>query len=446
MTKVFIKENTMTEIGNAIRTKTGKKDLILPQNMPSEIESIKVDYTELINSVLNRTVTDIYIDTPVGRYSFCNCKFIKPTFGDNCTKIGQYAFRYIESVTEINTNRVVIIESYAFDGAKNLTKANLPNVIDIGSYAFYRTPKLTKADLSHVVDINSYAFMRSGLQTIIIRSDLICALGGTNAFEETPIGKGTGYIYVPKDLLEQYKESTNWIVFANQFRAIEDYPDITGEVSLASSKTSMKNVLIDENTMISIGNAIRSKTKKEDLILPKDMPSEIQSMNTGGDTRILNGIINRTIKDIYIDTSVGDYAFYYCTFVKPTFGDNCTKIGYEPFYYCYAIEGINTNKVTEIGSYAFFGSKNLSKADLPNVIRISSDVFNWTKLETLILRSNKVCSLASGAFYGTPIEKGEGYIYVPKALIEQYKVATNWVTFANQFRAIEDYQEITGGN
>ena len=40
--------------------------------------------------------------------------------------------------------------------------------------------------------------------------------------------KGTGYVYVPASLIETYKTATNWSAFANQFRAIEDYPEICG--------------------------------------------------------------------------------------------------------------------------------------------------------------------------------------------------------------------------
>ena len=31
------------------------------------------------------------------------------------------------------------------------------------------------------------------------------------------------------------------------------------------------------------------------------------------------------------------------------------------------------------------------------------------------------------------------YIYVPSALIDSYKAATNWTTFSTQFRALENY-------
>jgi N-acyl-D-aspartate/D-glutamate deacylase len=32
-----------------------------------------------------------------------------------------------------------------------------------------------------------------------------------------------------------------------------------------------------------------------------------------------------------------------------------------------------------------------------------------------------------------------GYVYVPRALVNAYKTATNWSTYANYIRAIEDY-------
>jgi hypothetical protein len=40
MSKVFIEETTLTAIGDAIREKTGKSDLIAPGSMPQEIKSI----------------------------------------------------------------------------------------------------------------------------------------------------------------------------------------------------------------------------------------------------------------------------------------------------------------------------------------------------------------------------------------------------------------------
>ena len=41
MSKYVIDNETLSSIGNAIRSKTGKSDLIAPGNMPEEIESIE---------------------------------------------------------------------------------------------------------------------------------------------------------------------------------------------------------------------------------------------------------------------------------------------------------------------------------------------------------------------------------------------------------------------
>ena len=102
-------------------------------------------------------------------------------------------------------------------------------VTSIGQYAFYGCSALTTADFPMATRIGSYAFRScSNLTTLILRSETMCTLSGTNAFNNTPIASGTGYIYVPRALVDSYKAASNWSTFANQFRAIEDYPDICG--------------------------------------------------------------------------------------------------------------------------------------------------------------------------------------------------------------------------
>ena len=41
MAKIFIEESTLSAIGNSIRAKTGKTNMIPPLSMPTEIESIQ---------------------------------------------------------------------------------------------------------------------------------------------------------------------------------------------------------------------------------------------------------------------------------------------------------------------------------------------------------------------------------------------------------------------
>ena len=65
-------------------------------------------------------------------------------------------------------------------------------------------------------------------------------------------------------------------------------------------------------------------------------------------------------------------------------------------------------------------------------------------LEMLVIRNTD--QPPATAFNNTPIKTGTGYIYVPAAMVDAYKSATNWSAYADQIRAIEDYPEITGGD
>ena len=89
---------------------------------------------------------------------------------------------------------------------------------------------------------------------------------------------------------------------------------------------------------------------------------------------------------------------------------------------------------------------SLWKCDFHKMANIQKIFTGCTSLTALILRKeDSVCNLTSSSnLAGTPIENGTGYIYVPASLIESYKVATNWATYADKIRAIEDYPDICG--
>lgn len=64
---------------------------------------------------------------------------------------------------------------------------------------------------------------------------------------------------------------------------------------------------------------------------------------------------------------------------------------------------------------------------------------NCTSLKALIVRKTSaiVTLSASSPFSSCSIGTGDGYIYVPSALLDTYKAATNWAQYADQFLAIE---------
>ena len=96
------------------------------------------------------------------------------------------------------------------------------------------------------------------------------------------------------------------------------------------------------------------------------------------------------------------------------------------------------NWVTKVGQYAFYKCTALARVDVPAATKIEANAFNGcTALSVFILRSTSMCTL--NADIPGPIKDGTGYIYVPRALVDSYKAATNWSTYDTQFRALEDY-------
>ena len=124
-----------------------------------------------------------------------------------------------------------------------------------------------------------------------------------------------------------------------------------------------------------------------------------------------------------------------------------TSLGDRIFYNCSELESVSIPCVTKIGSYGFANCSFLYNIDLPAVTSIGANAFTYCDvLQIVILRSASMCTLsAANAFSSTPIKDGRGYIYVPRALVDTYKVNSVWSTYANQFRAIEDYPDICGG-
>jgi hypothetical protein len=81
--------------------------------------------------------------------------------------------------------------------------------------------------------------------------------------------------------------------------------------------------------------------------------------------------------------------------------------------------------------------------DLTDINSFSYEAFAGCTISSLIIRrTDKVPTLAHTNSMGT---NGSGvcgsgrYIYVPAALVDTYKATTNWSSYADKIRALEDY-------
>jgi hypothetical protein len=183
------------------------------------------------DGIIMRTITE-YADSyiiQVGDYALYNCYSLANVDFPNAVSIGLFAFYGCTAIKTVNLPSVESIGNYGFYNNTALESITVPLVTELGKSSFYGCNKLVSIDLPSVVSMDAQTFYNcSRLETVILRNEAMCALSNTNAFNNTPIASGSGYVYVPSALVETYQNGTNWSVYSAQIRAIEDYPAITG--------------------------------------------------------------------------------------------------------------------------------------------------------------------------------------------------------------------------
>lgn len=174
-------------------------------------------------------------------YSFQNCSSLATVNFPELEKCSAQTFQNCTKLTSVNLPKLFSASDQAFEGCSALPTIRLPELTSVSSRAFNNCTVLTTADFPKVTKINSYGFYYCyKLTALILRSATVCSLSNKNAFDKcyhilgtvsstyNPEGLKDGYIYVPAALIETYKTATNWVNYASQFRAIEDYPEICG--------------------------------------------------------------------------------------------------------------------------------------------------------------------------------------------------------------------------
>ena len=121
-----------------------------------------------------------------------------------------------------------------------------------------------------------------------------------------------------------------------------------------------------------------------------------------------------------------------------TFNSYIQKLEEHPFYIMKyierSIESIKLSSVTSIGSNAFRSCSNLTSVSFPKATSIDDSAFyNCSSFTTIYVgtESDTVCTLSST----NAIPSSVTNIYVPASLVDSYKSATNWSSFASKIKA-----------
>ena len=194
--------------------------------LPSGVTSIEVyafsNCTSLALTNLPAGITSIRDST------FNGCTNLALTeLPSGVTSIGVSAFNGCTNLalTELPA-RITSIGDSAFNSCTNLALTSLPEgITQIGNYTFYSCVSLTEMTfLGNITTIKSGAFSNCTKLSKFALPNItsVPTLSSANNFNDTPIANGTGYIYVPDDLVESFKSATNWSTYADQIKAISE--------------------------------------------------------------------------------------------------------------------------------------------------------------------------------------------------------------------------------
>lgn len=161
--------------------------------------------------------------TSVESYAFYKCTSLASIDIPELKSASQYTFAYIKP-SIIDFPLLETISTYTFAYITSPCSVNLPSLKTTSNSSFRDSKGISRVDLAIVTKIDNLCFYYcNALETLILRkNDAICTLQNTNAFTGTKIANGTGYIYVPDELVEEYKVATNWSSFASQIKPISE--------------------------------------------------------------------------------------------------------------------------------------------------------------------------------------------------------------------------------
>lgn len=158
-------------------------------------------------------------------------------------------------------------------------------------------------------------------------------------------------------------------------------------------------------------------------------------------------------------TKVGMRAFDECSSLASVNLPLAATIGQSCFQYCEALTEIHLPKATSIPNTGFYGCSHLKKVkadvatsvfnaflncsalEVLDILGGSSWNFNAnlgsTNLKSLVIRATDgVMNCGSSTYFNA-----QANIYVADALVDAYKSATNWSTYADQIKPLSTYTE-----
>lgn len=191
------------------------------QEKNTRLNSNNIDLSSILETINNLPSASGEINTDIE-----DAMVMRTLSGDyvnnRITTIGSEGLRATQ-ITGLHCENVLNVGGEGLRDCQKLTYVYLPKCTTISSYGIGLCGALERAEFNNLTKIYALGFStNSKMSTLIIRTPSVCELLNTSALTSTPIANGTGYVYVPDNLVSSYKTATNWSTYASQIKGLSE--------------------------------------------------------------------------------------------------------------------------------------------------------------------------------------------------------------------------------
>lgn len=233
----------------------------------------------------------------------------------------------------------------------------------------------------------------------------------------------------------------NYAFYTDQNIVSVEMPDTVTTIGQRgfSNCPNLTNVTLSKNLVSIGGYCFMGSANLTNIVLPDTLVT-LEGYSFSGCKNLTEIIIPDSVKGVLSNMFTG------CTsLVKAVIGNGVgANMGQGAFSGCTALKDITLGtSVTFLNDGCFSGCTSLETIALhENVERFGANAFyNCTALKSIKILSPTVPTLNNiNAFGNTMIANGAGYFYVQDDLVDSYKTATNWVTYAEQIKPLSELE------
>lgn len=443
----------LTDVADAIREKKGTTEKINPQDFSEEIKNLP-------SSEEVKAFGEVMVDKTGKGVK----QLLKVVIDNNVTTIGTNAYYYFDNVTDfVLHNGIKSIAVSAFAQCRRLSAITIPDSVEsIGSYCFASCIALKNiifpdkvvlleksvcnncAQLESVIvkgnisRIDSYSFSGTSLRSLVLSGVDSVATLDAGALQQTPIANGTGYIYVPDNLVDAYKSATNWSVYADQIRPLSEYIYL-----------DFADPIVEKICAKKIGDGIGVTQEQANKVTT--FPAIFK-----GNTEITSFDELEMFENV---TNLAFGAFMDCTSLKSVAFPHIKSLAGNAFLNCSSLDmDINLPSLMTLPGNRQFNKSAIRKViSLGSITSLSDAMFEYcTNLIEIVIPST-CATINVAALYGctalqsiicnpiTPpvldsVIPDRSTIYVPDESVGEYKAHTNWAKYADKIKPLSEYQ------